>query len=820
MAYGVYVAPTGKSTVDGLLSGVRWNTANLTFSFPTLASQYGADYNWAGGYAETRQGFAAFTAAQQTMVRSVLAEYSSFANLTFTETSGGAGDMRFGRSGAVDSSGAYAWAYMPTAGAGGDAWFKQSWTTPPQTGTFDYLAVMHEIGHALGLKHSFETSGSFGAMPSSLDGNDYTIMSYQAFPGAGYNVVNYLGSYAQTPMLYDIQALQSLYGANFNTNAGATTYRWSQTTGEMFINGVGQGAPAGARIEMTLWDGGGFDTYDFSAYTRGLRIDLNPGSWVTETNLAGSQVAQFSPTAYAPGMIANAFLSNGDLRSLIEAANGGSANDILVGNQANNLLNGNAGNDTLQGGAGADTLVGGLGADSLDGGDGFDTASYAAATGGVTVDLGTGLGAGAEATGDLLVRVEAVIGSGSNDVLRGDANANLLDGGAGLDQLYGGAGADTLLGGAGDDLLVGGAGADSLDGGAGMDTASYATATAGVAIDLLMAANQKGDAAGDVFTGVEHWVGSAYADSFVADNAGRWFDGAAGVDSIKGGTGADALFGGAGDDWLSGGLGADSLSGGDGFDALSYADSAVAVSVNLQSGAVSGGAAAGDVISGFEAVVGSSFNDVLTGDAGANRLEGGAGADQLLGGAGADTLLGGAGDDILLGGVGADSLDGGAGFDAVSYASALAGVRLSLADPAQGLGDAAGDRIAGIEAVIGSSYADMITGDALANRLQGGGGADMLVGGGGADTLSGGAGADVFVFGVAAGKDVISDFVAGGADHDVIRLLGTSMTSYANLLKASAQVGADVCISLSANDTITLSNVSLSNLAMSDFLFA
>ncbi|GGH07693.1 hypothetical protein GCM10007036_02670 [Alsobacter metallidurans] len=820
MAYGVYVAPTGKSTVDGLLSGVRWNTTNLSFSFPTAASQYGSDYDWAGASAETRQNFTAFTTAQQTMVRSVLAEFSSFANLSFTETAGGGGDLRFGRSGAVDPSGAYAWAYYPTAGAGGDVWFKQNWTAPPQIGTFDYLAVMHEIGHALGLKHSFETSGSFGAMPSSLDGNDFTIMSYQAFPGAGYNVVNYPGSYAQTPMLYDIQALQSLYGANFNTNAGATTYRWSQTTGEMFINGVGQGAPAGNHIEMTLWDGGGFDTYDFSAYTRGLRIDLNPGSWVTETTLAGSQVAQFSPTAYAPGMIANAFLYNGDLRSLIEGANGGSANDILIGNVADNLLNGNAGNDTLQGGAGADTLIGGLGADSLDGGDGFDTASYAGATGGVTVDLGTGVAAGNMAAGDLLARIEAVIGSNYNDILRGDANANRLDGGAGLNQLFGAAGADSLIGGAGDDILVGGAGADSLDGGAGMDTASYATATTGVAIDLLTPANQKGDAAGDVFVGIDHWVGSAYADSFTADNAGRWFDGGAGLDSIKGGTGADALFGGVDNDWLSGGLGADTLAGGDGVDTVSYADSAAAVSVNLQTNVVSGGSAAGDVTSGFEAVVGSAFNDVLTGDAGANRLEGGAGADQLSGGAGPDTLLGGAGDDLLAGGVGADSLDGGAGFDTVSYASALAGVRLSLADPAQGLGDAAGDRFVSIEAVMGSSFADMITGDALANLLQGGGGVDTLVGGGGADTLSGGNGADVFVFGSFAGRDVITDFTAAGADHDVIRLLGVPMTNFASVLKASAQVGSDVCITLSANDSITLSNVNLSNLAMSDFLFA
>ena len=82
-------------------------------------------------------------------------------------------------------------------------------------------------------------------------------------------------------MMYDIAALQKMYGANFNTNSGNSTYSWSTTTGEMFINGVGQGTPAANKIFLTVWDGGGTDTYDFSNYATSLTVDLRPGQWST-----------------------------------------------------------------------------------------------------------------------------------------------------------------------------------------------------------------------------------------------------------------------------------------------------------------------------------------------------------------------------------------------------------------------------------------------------------------------------------------------------------------------------------------------------------
>ena len=145
----------------------------------------------------------------------------------------------------------------------------------------------------------------------------------------------YLGStsYPQTLMMLDIAATQEMYGANFATNGGNTVYKWSATTGEMFINGVGQGAPAGNKIFMTIWDGGGHDTYDFSNYTTNLSVNLQPGGWST---VSTTQLASLGSGHYAAGNIANALLYDGNPASLIEDVIGGTGSDRIVGNIADN----------------------------------------------------------------------------------------------------------------------------------------------------------------------------------------------------------------------------------------------------------------------------------------------------------------------------------------------------------------------------------------------------------------------------------------------------------------------------------------------------
>ncbi|MEM9063304.1 MAG: hypothetical protein AAGD13_22825, partial [Pseudomonadota bacterium] len=144
--------------------------------------------------------------------------------------------------------------------------------------------------------------------------------------------------------------------------------------------------------------------------------------------------------------------------------------DTLLGWEGDDSLFGGIGNDLLEGEQEDDFLDGGAGADVLYGGDGVDTASYLASAFGVDVSLLTGTGAGGDAAGDQLSKIENLIGSLDNDTLVGDGADNTLEGLAA---------------------------ADDLDGGLGIDTASYRSSSAGVIVSLASGTGSGGDADGD-----------------------------------------------------------------------------------------------------------------------------------------------------------------------------------------------------------------------------------------------------------------------------------------------------------------------------------
>jgi len=354
--------------INGLLAGRKWADAEVTFSFPDSVADYSPTY---GAAINT---FTPFSAKQEISAYYWLDEYASVSGLGFVELDGAEGaldedqeaQLRFGNS---DDAGT-AYAYYPSGSEkGGDMWFGNSGDNP-DLGDYDWHTMGHELGHAVGLSHGHTSQSGFGAMNADRDGMEFSIMTYRSYVGdplsGGYS--NWSDSYAQTLMMYDIAALQYLYGANWNYNATSTTYTVDPATGEFFVNGVSQGDPTNQRIFRTVWDGGGAaDTYDFSNLTTGMWLDLTPGSWVDLEVGSNNMRANLGDGNRARAHIYNAVQFEGSTASLIEIAKAGSANDTLIGNDIANSLFGNDGDDSL---------IGGLGDDLLDGGAGDDTALY------------------------------------------------------------------------------------------------------------------------------------------------------------------------------------------------------------------------------------------------------------------------------------------------------------------------------------------------------------------------------------------------------------------------------------------------------------
>ena len=339
------IESSGQTVVDLLMSGRKWSSTELTYSFRT-SSPVDSDF---------ALGFAPLNVAQQLAARQALARWAAVCNISFTEVADDddGGIIRFGTcsSTIVPTSGAY---YPNEYESGGDVWFgNSSGSSPnnPVAGGYAFDTFVHELGHSLGLKHPHEVWGVFPKANVAVDAMQNTVMSYRSYLGdstsGGYS--NAGDSYPYAPMAYDIAAVQYLYGANYNFNSDNTTYVFN---------------PARPVIFGTIWDGGGTDTYDLSAYATSVTVSLLPGAWTTSSV---SQLAKLNyyEVAYgysmtlqlAPGNVCNALLYNEDTRSLIENVIGGSGNDSILGNQLNNTVQGGHGDDTLKLGRGDDVVL-------------------------------------------------------------------------------------------------------------------------------------------------------------------------------------------------------------------------------------------------------------------------------------------------------------------------------------------------------------------------------------------------------------------------------------------------------------------------------
>ncbi len=753
----------------------------LTFAFATAAT---------GG--ET--GFELYTEAQKTQVRSALSQYAAAANLVFTEApDDGNAALRFVRddlasAGFPDAAG---YAYLPP---GGEIHLHTD-LSDLAPGASGYQVVLHEIGHALGLKHPHEAPD---ALVAAEDTQQNTVMTYN------FDVEN-----AVSLGMFDIATAHYLYGVNSGLRNGNDGYGFDS---------------------RYIWDGSGIDTFDASDQIADVTVRLESGSWV----YAGAR----AQSILAAGQTLIGFGTH------LEHAIGGIGADSLTGNSAANQLTGGFGNDTLDGGGGIDALTGGSGDDTyvLDrpddvvtevAGGGIDTVRAAFSFSLAEHLEHLELSSFSNLTGTGNAADNRIRGGAGNDTLTGLAGNDTLDGSGGDDTVDGGEGDDAIGGGYGRDALYGASGADTLDGSFGDDTLD-----GGSGADLMVGGDGSDvfwvDNVGDVAIEDFDWLGTDTVNASISFELAMYVEvlalmgisglsaigndgnntllGNAGANLLVGRLGYDALFGGDGNDTLDGGGDYDQMYGGRGDDYYIYESQdaigeiagegidTIEVSEHLPSYFLMPENVERLVLTGIESLwgIGNELDNLLSGNAGANWLQSRGGSDTLQGLAGADTLEGGEGSDTLDGGTGSDSLVGGGGDDlyladvgdtlveaggggtdtvriVASYALGAEIENLILGGSANynGVGNTLANRIsgnAGANTLYGGDGADTLNGVQGNDTLYGHGGADSLDGGDGADTLIGGADTDQFSGG--AGDDLyyadageaITELAGGGTD--------------------------------------------------------
>jgi len=361
-------------------------------------------------------------------------------------------------------------------------------------GSLMFFVAVHEIGHALGLKHPFE--GAYTLTPS-LDNQAYTVMSYTT-----------VGSYPVGPAPFDITAIQSLYGTQASEATDGIDWsfdpaaqRFTFTGGGVADRFVGTGNADrmfGLDGNDTVYGGLGHDEMH-----GGEGSDWLIGEVGLDTLMGGNgndRLYGDDPTTFASGFAG---------RRYDDMLLGGDGADSLFGLDGDDVLEGGTGNDVLDGGAGYDiaivaTTKAALNVTALGGGrhavvdpTGPFTETYTSIEAIQTVDgivlLGSddsflfkrfdaGLGQNVYERGDAYVGPvtylrKQLFGGNSSEVYGGTSVADLINAFGGDDAVNGGLGDDVIDGGTGSNFLTGGAGWDTffLDGRGG--TVTWGTIT-------------------------------------------------------------------------------------------------------------------------------------------------------------------------------------------------------------------------------------------------------------------------------------------------------------------------------------------------------
>ncbi|MCI5111183.1 MAG: DUF4214 domain-containing protein [Marivita sp.] len=364
--------PTGNPIIDVLVDGYAWDLSfSRTISW-ALADGLNPEHVW-----DDRAGaIQTFSAALASIEQFINVEFDYVGDFTSPIVAGEAGaDLVYTLDNSDVDDGTLAYAYYPGAEPftqfeqysteGGDVFMNFNNDiiagSSFRPGSEGFLTVIHEIGHALGLKHPFD--GSPGR--PTLDELDQTLVRDLDW----FSIMSYSDQFEEeyerwdpaTPMILDVLGLQYLYGVNTATNAGDTTL--ALTTEDYYY---------------TLWDASGNDRADASGQSQGWTIFL-PDFAATPLvdTLTGFALPsdQFNDTLVESAPTEMIWLM-GD----IENATGSAFNDWINGSALDNDLRGGAGDDELEGYGGNDTI---------DGNDGIDLAYFLGDQSSYTLTIGS-----------------------------------------------------------------------------------------------------------------------------------------------------------------------------------------------------------------------------------------------------------------------------------------------------------------------------------------------------------------------------------------------------------------------------------------------